>query len=598
LIKREHRLNYDHVRGAHGESTEVLLARYSEDPRLRYAEPNYIVALQATIPNDSFFLSEQWALYNTGQSGGTAGADIDAPRAWDLQRGSSGLTVAVVDTGIKYDHPDLAQNIWSNPGEANCTDGVDNDGDGYIDDCRGWDFVNGDNNPMDDYGHGTHVAGIIGARGNNALGIAGVAWTIQLMPIKVFASNGLAQDNWIVPGIMYAVDRGARIINYSAAFPAPSQAQNDAVRYAHDHGVLFVCAAGTGGTNNDTSHWFPCYTDHYVDLAHPWLDYRDLTNIICVTSTDRSDSKEGVADYGPVSVDLGAPGVDIRPTALPGGAECVSNPLEGGLYALCTGTSMATPHVAGAAALLASQRPGATVSQLKWPLLTGIDSIPALAGITATGGRLNAYGALTAAADTTPPSAPTGLSATYGGAAASLAWTASTDNVGVHHYEIIRSSSVSGAYKLVGYANTTSFADGGLATGATYLYKVRAVDAAGNVSANSNLDIATTYLFATDPSLAPGVVVKANHINELRTAIGYVRSAASLAVYPWTDVPVTVGMIVKDYHINQLRTAVDQARSALGLSTGGFTDNPVTGAPPNPTRVKAVHITELRNRTQ
>jgi subtilisin family serine protease len=356
-----------------------------------YAEPNFYrrASLRPTDPSFQF----QWDFENTGQSGGLPGADVNAVSAWDLTTGSPGTVVAVVDSGVSLTHPDLAGSGWTNPGETGAgreTNRVDDDSDGLIDDSRGWDWVANDPDPTDLNGHGTHVAGTVGARAQNGQGIAGTSWNARLMPLRVLGSDGSGTVANVIRGYRYAAAHGARIVNVSLGASSASLAERDAIAAAP--GVLFVVAAGNGGADGRgddaaRSPEYPC--------AYP------LANILCVASTGRRDLLSSFSNYGAASVDLAAPGEGILSTWLTG------------RYRTLSGTSMATPHVAGAAALLLARRPGLSVSGLRAALLGGVDPLPSLAGRVASGGRLDLRRSLELAAPTAvavvpapPPAAP------------------------------------------------------------------------------------------------------------------------------------------------------------------------------------------------
>ena len=365
-------------------NVEETIAAYSEDPRIEYIEPDYIITLedvektsptqedlatitpQATTPNDPAY-PQLWGLNNTGQSGGTPDADIDAPEAWDIQRGNPNLVIGVLDTGVDYNHPDLVGNIWTNPGEI-AGDNIDNDGNGYIDDIRGWDFANNDNNPMDGNGHGTHVSGTIAGKGNNSVGVTGVAWNAKIMPLKFLDDSGNGPTSNAILALNYATAKGVKLTNNSWRYFYPTQGLSDAIKAAGQQGALFIAAAGNETRNIDINQVYPASYN--------------LPNIISVASTTRTDALSGFSNYGPTSVDLGAPGSDIYST------------IPGGNYGLLSGTSMASPHVTGGAALVWSQHPTWTADQVKNQLLRTTDPLPALSGRTVSGGRLNVNNAL------------------------------------------------------------------------------------------------------------------------------------------------------------------------------------------------------------
>jgi subtilisin family serine protease len=360
-------------RAAPGAVTRAL-GQLRSDPRVRYAEPNYVFHADAT-PNDPLF-SRLWGLDNSGQvvngAVGTPDADIDAPEAWSVTTGSDNVTVAVIDTGIDATHPDLSSQMWINPGE-NCpgcrTDGIDNDGNGYVDDWRGWDFANNDNNPADDNGHGTHVGGTIGAAGDNGIGVAGVNWHVRLMPLKFLGTNGSGTAADAVRAVLYAADKGAVVLNNSWGGDGYSQALADAIGVADSRGSLFVAAAGNNFSDNDAN---PTYPSSY-----------ELPNVISVAATDNRDQPAWFSNRGLRSVDLSAPGVDIYST------------VPGGSYQYMSGTSMAAPQVSGAAALARAAFPGASALGIKDLLLNSTDTKSSLSGLTATGGRLNVANAVT-----------------------------------------------------------------------------------------------------------------------------------------------------------------------------------------------------------
>ncbi|MGI8980658.1 MAG: S8 family serine peptidase, partial [Pirellulaceae bacterium] len=366
------------VRLAPGIDVQTALAAYQADPLVVYAQPNYRVHAQLT-PNDPNF-GNLWGLHNAGQTVGTPDADIDAPEAWGTWTGNGTTIVAVIDTGVDYNHPDLAGNMWTNPGEIP-GNGNDDDRNGIIDDYYGANFVglgNPTGNPFDDHYHGTHVAGTIGAIGNNSVGVAGVSWDVQIMAIKFLDSSGSGYSSDAIDGLNYAVSMGAKISNNSWGGGPYDQGLYDAIQSAGLGGHLFVAAAGNSGVDADFN---PMYPAAY-----------NLDNIVSVAATDHNDARASFSNYGAISVDLGAPGVDIYSTM----------PNNG--YGYLSGTSMASPHVAGVAALIRDLHPAWSAQQVKDQLLTTVDQIFALGGITVTGGRLNAAAAVTG----TPPPDTTG----------------------------------------------------------------------------------------------------------------------------------------------------------------------------------------------
>ncbi len=360
-----------------GVDANAVLDAYNNDPHVEYVEPNYEIQLNVT-PNDTYF-DHLWGLNNDGQQSGTPDADIDAVEAWDNVN-SGEVIVAILDTGIDYTHPDLQDNIWRNTGEI-AGNGIDDDNNGFVDDYYGYHFniFGNDSDPFDGHSHGTHVAGTVAATGNNSFGVTGVAYQVaSVMAVKVLSDSGSGYTSDIAAGIRYAVDNGATVINASLGGGGYSQTLYNAINYARQNNVLFVAAAGNNGSNNDSR---PTYPASY-----------NLDNIISVAATDRNDQLASFSNYGQ-SVDLGAPGVSILST-VPGG------------YSFYSGTSMAAPHVAGAAAVLRSQIPGASYADIKNLLLENVDVVSGLNNLVATDGRLNLNHALAAAqppADTTAP---------------------------------------------------------------------------------------------------------------------------------------------------------------------------------------------------
>ncbi|MEW6168235.1 MAG: PKD domain-containing protein, partial [Pseudomonadota bacterium] len=346
-----------------GMDVKTALAQLLLDPDVERVEPNYLVHTTA-VPSDPSF-SLQWGLRNTGANGGAPGADIDAVPAWDLQTGSASVVIAVIDTGVDIVHPDLADNIWINPGEI-ADNGIDDDGNGYADDVHGYDFLAETGDVSDTNGHGTNVASIAAAVGNNGVGVAGVAWGARIMPLKFADQNGAGDIADAVRAIAYAVENGARIINASWGGYGESEALRDAAAAATAAGALVVAGAGNDGSDNDVTPFYPA----------------SFEDVISVAATTPLDAKAAFSNFGRNSVDLGAPGEDIF-GAFPEGR-----------YAYFSGTSMAAPHVSGAAALLLAQLPDLTVSGLKALLLDRAEQTVAMRGVTGTSARLNAANAL------------------------------------------------------------------------------------------------------------------------------------------------------------------------------------------------------------
>jgi subtilisin family serine protease len=321
-----------------------------------YAEPD--VLRSATLrPNDRRFDS-QWGMQKAG-----------LPGAWDRTTGSLGTSVGVLDSGIDFAHPDLAPNLWRNPGESGSgreTNGHDDDGNGFVDDWRGWDWVENDNAPGDPNGHGTHVAGTLGARGNDRRGVAGAAWRVGLVSLRVLDAYGAGRISDSIAAYHYAARAQLPVINASLAGSDFSQAEYDAIRAAS--GTLVVVAAGNDGRDNDVAGSYPCN--------------QPLPNIVCVAASDQDDRLTDFSNYGRRSVDLAAPGAGIIST------------VPGGSWGYMSGTSMAAPHVAGTAALIRTLYPSASVAAVRAALLASVDSRQSLAGRTLTGGRLNADRAL------------------------------------------------------------------------------------------------------------------------------------------------------------------------------------------------------------
>jgi subtilisin family serine protease len=360
-----------YVKLAPGVTIDAALAAYRARSDVEYAEPNYIVHIDA-VPNDPRFV-EQWGLNNTGQTGGVVNADIDGPEAWNLTQGDSSVVVAVIDSGVDYTHPDLAPNIYRNTAE--CTpNGLDDDGNGYVDDCNGIDTANGDSDPADDNKHGTHVAGIIGAAGNNGLGVVGVAWNVKILPCKFIGADGTGNIADAIACLDYVAALAARGVNIVATNNSWSgggfsQALADAIATQRQQGILFIAAAGNSLENHNYFRTYPC-------------DY-DAPNIICVAATTDSGLLAWFSDYGWHSVHVGAPGYQILST------------LPGGTYGKLDGTSMAAPHVTGIAALLKAHDSTRDWRAIRNLILAGGKPNAALLNKTITLRQVSALGSLT-----------------------------------------------------------------------------------------------------------------------------------------------------------------------------------------------------------
>lgn len=608
-----------------GQTVDGAIRALRQRTDVRYAEPNYVVHATA-VPNDPAFGFE-WGLQNTGQSvngdlAGVAGADIGAPAAWDRASGTASTVVAVVDSGVAYDHPDLAPNLWTNPGEID-GNSADDDGNGFVDDVHGWDFVDGDNTPWDLNDHGTHVAGTIAARGDNGIGIAGVAWRASIMPVRALDASGSGSDADVADAMDYAADNGARVVNLSLGGPGRSQAIADAI--AQHPNTLFVVAAGNDHVDDDVTPTYPC-----SDPA---------ANVVCVAATDQRDDLAWFSNYGATSVDLAAPGVDIystRPhytdqlsddfesgtigsqwttggtgagwgialdahgrhwlaaTAFPAGADgwirttapvdvgsrtdcvlrldvatalaagetfsveasadgtswqdlqdiastdlyvdavvvpvaagarlyrlrvvspasapsdavyvddlsvgCPGGTYGPGDYQFLDGTSMATPHVSGAAAVLLGAFPTATVAQVKAALLDSADPVAGLAGKTVSGGRLD----LRAALDALAPTPTAGAATSVGTGSATVSGRVDPRGFATtYHFELRPQGGTYGALRTPdasagGGAGAVDVAAavGGLAPGTTYAFRLVAASVGGTRRSGEGT-------FTTAPAPAP-----------------------------------------------------------------------------------------------
>lgn len=350
--------NIQVLRVPKGETVQSLIAKYQRSGLVKYAEPDFQLRLAAATPNDPKFLNGTlWGLHNTGQTGGVADADIDAPAGWGTLNSASNVIVAVIDTGVRYTHEDLAANMWVNPQDG--SHGL-----------NATDVLNISNDPNDDYGHGTLVAGILGATGNNGLGVVGVAWRIQIMACKFIGPSTEGDIENAIACIEFARTNGAHIINASWGLNDFSASLYDAIDATRSAGIIFVAAAGNDARDTDAMPFYPASFD--------------LDNIVSVAATTRIDDLYSLSNFGATSVDLAAPGRQIFSTYIESDSS----------YALDEGTSMATPHVVGAFALVRAKYPMETHTQLINRVLAATDPLPTLAGKCVTGGRLNLRKAL------------------------------------------------------------------------------------------------------------------------------------------------------------------------------------------------------------
>lgn len=484
-----------------GLGTERAISLLRENPLVEWAEPNGIVRA-TTTPNDTYF-STLWGLYNTTQSGGTSRADIHAPEAWDIVTESPDVVIAVIDSGIDYTHPDLNDNIWINAGEYGSgkeTNGIDDDGNGYVDDWHGWDFVNDDNDPMDDFStdytyHGTHVAGIIGAEGNNNYGVTGVTWDVQLMPLKVLNYEGKGADADIIGAIDYAITKGVAISNNSYGETTYNSSLLYAIQAARSAGQLFVAAAGNLGINCDGTEKF------YPASYSP-------DNIISVLATTDDDTKPGWSDYGAATVDIGAPGgEDSNQNSFN-----INSTKPGPSYQYHAGTSMAAPYVAGTAALALARIPGLTYIQIKTRIIDDADYKAALNGKCVANGRLNAYNVVYDA--DVPDGTPDGLAITwYSWGSARLTWNDnSSDEIG---FNVERQRSGEQQYSTIDSLNKNfAFSLDTTLAGGTNYYRVKAFNMAGDATSNpltatvtAGVPAAPSGLAAESPALVHHVVL-------------------------------------------------------------------------------------------
>lgn len=399
-LKRDLKLNYDQLsvlridQNKSKKSLEATINLLRNNPNVVYAEPNYIYSVNpirgqafsskkveaspfaevnVATPNDPRF-QELWGLRNTGSnepkgSAGVEGVDVNAMNAWNITTGSRNVKIAVIDTGVDYNHPDLKQNTWTNLAELNGKPGVDDDGNGYIDDIHGYDFANHDGDPMDGHGHGTHCSGTIGAVHNNQTGVAGVMSDVTIVPVKFLGDDGSGTLESAIEAIDYATALNVDLMSNSWGGGGYSQALFDAIKRASDKGIIFTAAAGNESSNNDTT---PAYPASYK-----------IPNVVSVAAITAQNGLAYFSCYGRNSVHIGAPGHNILST------------VAGGKYEVMSGTSMATPHVSGVLGLLLSKEGRMPHDTMKERLMMTSVPVAALRGKTMTAGRIDAYNLLT-----------------------------------------------------------------------------------------------------------------------------------------------------------------------------------------------------------
>ena len=360
---------------AKGLSDKALQA-LANNPDIEYIEPNYIISIESTkadAPRDDRF-GKQWGLANTGKNGGifsagVAGEDINVMKAWDITKGATGpqmIKVAVIDTGVDFNHPDLKTQMDVNTLELNGKAGVDDDNNGYVDDIYGYDFANKDGSPADGHGHGTHCAGVIGAA-HNGVGIAGVMANVRIVGIKFLSDKGSGETIDAIASIDYAIKRGVHVMSNSWGGGEREQSLMDAITAAEKAGITFVAAAGNESSNNDSSETFPA-------------NY-EVSNVISVGSFTNSGARSSFSNYGVKTVHVSAPGSSILSTYK-------------GSYGNLSGTSMAAPHVSGIVGLLLSKEPNLTPAQIRERLIKTSTKTSKLSSASVSGGRVDAYRAL------------------------------------------------------------------------------------------------------------------------------------------------------------------------------------------------------------
>ena len=368
------------------ENVDSAIKALATNELVEIAEPNYIYRANK-LPNDPLML-QLWGLSNVGQkdsdgTAGVAGVDIDVEKAWEIETGSNQMVVAVIDTGVDYTHPDLVENLWTNEAEANGVAEVDDDNNGVIDDIHGFNAIDQSGNATDDHGHGTHCAGTIAAKGNDGKGIVGVNWDAQIMAVKFLDRAGSGTLENAILAIDYATKMGASVMSNSWGGGGMSQTLLEAIQRSNQAGALFIAAAGNDASNNDVRETYPA---NYA-----------VENIISVAAINNVGGKADFSNYGKRTVHMGAPGVNVFSST-------------GGDYESWSGTSMATPHVSGVAALVWSHEPKMTALEIKQRLIATVRPLASLRGKTRTGGLVNAYNALTNTEALPDPNDPTNWS--------------------------------------------------------------------------------------------------------------------------------------------------------------------------------------------
>jgi subtilisin family serine protease len=458
------------IRLGHGANSEHVAERLRRLPFVEYVEVDQPTSADGT--SDTYY-SLQWGLDNTGQiiAGESAvpDIDIDAAEAWQISTGSREVVVAVIDSGVDYDHPDLRDNMWTNPGEI-AGDGIDNDGNGYVDDVNGWDFYSDDDDPADEHGHGTQVAGTVCAEGNNGEGVSGVAWQCRIMALRINGPENKGKISSAIEAIEYAVSQNVRLSNNSWGSYTYSPALFEVVRAAADHGHLIIASAGNDDLDLDDNPRYPAALN--------------LPNVISVTAVDTQGqlmevTTDFAANFGEQNVDLGAPGRYILSTK------------RGGGYGSTSGTSFAAPFVSGTAALALGLQPEWTAQQLSQVINQTTEPLAALLGKTVTGGMVNALGVLQTAS--VPPSTPAGLD-TVAVSATQIRLTWADSSLAETGFYLERSSDGNIWEHLQTLpVDTTTFSDEGLFVEVPYFYRIAAFNNAGASS-----PIASNVVYTVD----------------------------------------------------------------------------------------------------